>query len=81
MAESNLDDVHSLSHSQWNSGIVIDQSWLIGTARMLLPPGGEIRIEDCLHGVDGDITVRAVGPDGKPKRKSRKKKDISIESD
>ena len=51
------------------------------TARMLLPPGGEIRIKDCLHGVDGDITVRAVGPDGKPKRKSRKKKDISIESD
>jgi hypothetical protein len=48
---------------------------------MLLPPGGEIRIKDCLHGVDGDITVRAVGPDGKPKRKSRKKKDISIESD
>ena len=51
------------------------------TMRIQLSPGEEFRIADCFHGVDGNITVRAIGPDGKPKRKSRKKKVCSSEAD
>ena len=43
------------------------------TARMLVPPGAYVQVQNCFHGINGNVTVRAVGEDGKPKRKSRKK--------